>query len=348
MIKSLTSLRGIFILFIFFHHCMDIYPGGGSMAVAFFFILSGFSMTLGYREKVLKPDFSYRQYITRRCLKFYPLHWICLLLAVPLALMSFRWMIIPVFFINAGLLQTLIPLKWVYFSFNAVSWYLADTLIFALFFPILVRWIIKATSKGRLYISIVVAILYIALGVIIPPEWYHYVLYICPFVRLTDFVFGIFLALGYFELRERGISFWNKSMFCQIIICFLIVFLVVESCLLSDNARMFAPVYWLPVALVILIASFSNTNGGGYVLLENKMLCRLGELSFTIFLTHQLIIRYSSILFEKVFSIDNKIIFALFTLTLTIFVSVVFERFILNPITQWLTKKIQPSMTVRS
>lgn len=44
MIKSLTSLRGIFILFIFFHHCMNLYPGGGSMAVTFFFVLGGFSM----------------------------------------------------------------------------------------------------------------------------------------------------------------------------------------------------------------------------------------------------------------------------------------------------------------
>ena len=40
MIKSLTSLRGIFILFIFLHHA-GVYVGGGSMAVAFFFVVSG-------------------------------------------------------------------------------------------------------------------------------------------------------------------------------------------------------------------------------------------------------------------------------------------------------------------
>ena len=56
MIKSLTSLRGLFILFIFFHHCLGLYPGGGSMAVAFFFVLGGYSMTLGYKDKVIKPD----------------------------------------------------------------------------------------------------------------------------------------------------------------------------------------------------------------------------------------------------------------------------------------------------
>lgn len=66
MIKSLTSLRGIFILFIFFHHCLHLYPGGGTMAVAFFFVLGGFAMTLGYKDKIMKEDFNYKQYLTRR------------------------------------------------------------------------------------------------------------------------------------------------------------------------------------------------------------------------------------------------------------------------------------------
>lgn len=57
MIKSLTSLRGIFILFIFFHHCLSLYPGGGSMAVTFFFMLGGFAMTLGYKGKIVSKDF---------------------------------------------------------------------------------------------------------------------------------------------------------------------------------------------------------------------------------------------------------------------------------------------------
>lgn len=81
--------------------------------------------------------------------------------------------------------------------------------------------------------------------------------------------------------------------------------------------------------------------------MENKWLQRLGELSFIIFLTHQLIIRYSGILFG-VLHVENKIIFVVFVLSFTIIVSVFVERYILNPITQWLTKKIQLSMTVRS
>lgn len=103
MIKSLISLRGIFILFIFLHHA-GVYAGGGSMAVAFFFVLSGFSMTLGYKDRVLKPEFSYKQYIARRCIKFYPLHWITLIADIPYVLMGvLNWWLIPLFFVNAAL-----------------------------------------------------------------------------------------------------------------------------------------------------------------------------------------------------------------------------------------------------
>lgn len=72
MIKNLTALRGIFILFIFFHHCLDLYPGGGTMAVTFFFVLGGFSMALGYRDRIMSSSFKYKDYLIRRCIKFYP------------------------------------------------------------------------------------------------------------------------------------------------------------------------------------------------------------------------------------------------------------------------------------
>lgn len=348
MIKSLTSLRGIFILFIFFHHCLDLYPGGGSMAVAFFFILGGFSMTLGYKDKVIRSDFRFKQYLTRRCIKFYPFHWLCLLAVLPLSLLSFRMSQIPVFFANAALLQAWVPIKSVYFSFNWASWYLADTMFFAIVFPIVFRWIVSAGAKGRALIAILIASLYALLVVLLPKEQYHAILYISPYVRLTDFIFGIYLALLFGKLKHIPARWWNSKTAGQIIVFALITLLVVESCLLPENTRLIAPVYWILVGAVILIASLIKPSGGGYFILENKYLLRLGELSFVIFMIHQIVIRYSKIAFTKILHFDNDIIFVCFTLILTIVLSIVVERHILKPITQWLTKRIQPSMTVRS
>ena len=81
------------------------------MAVAFFFVLGGFAMTLGYEKRVRSSEFNYKDYIVRRFIKFYPLHWLCLLAVLPLALWNFNWIAIPGFLINAVLLQTWIPVQ---------------------------------------------------------------------------------------------------------------------------------------------------------------------------------------------------------------------------------------------
>jgi len=262
MIKSLISLRGIFILFIFFHHCLNLYAGGGTMAVTFFFVLGGFAMTLGYKDKVAKSDFNYRQYLTRRCIKFYPLHWLTMLAALPFAVLSFNKWTLPTLTVNAVLLHSWVPTQEVYFSYNAVSWYLADTMFFTVVFPFLFKWIAGTTPKGRGVIAMMMAIIYVLMAVLIPEEKYHAILYISPYMRLMDFMLGIYLALGYLKLKDKKTTKWNSKA-CQITILGLIILLVIESCLLSENERLFAPVYWIPVALLIVIASQSERNGGG-------------------------------------------------------------------------------------
>lgn len=264
MIKSLTSLRGIFILFIFFHHCHNLYLGGGSMAVTFFFVLGGFSMTLGYKDRVPKPEFCYKKFIAKRFIKFYPLHWLCLIAILPLACYSFNIWQIPIFVTNAALLQSWIPIKDVYFSFNAVSWYLADTVFFAVLFPLIFKLIVTSSTKGRVALALLMAIIYAVVAILLPVEKYHAILYISPYMRLTDFVFGIYLALLYYKLKEQPAKWWNGNVSGQLIVFSMIVLLVVESCILPENAKMVAPVYWILVAAVILTASLIRRARGGH------------------------------------------------------------------------------------
>lgn len=353
MIKSLTALRGIFILFIFLHHA-GVYPGGGSMAVAFFFVLSGFGMTLGYKDRVLQPDFSYRRYLTRRFFKFYPLHWVTLIADIPLALMgTLHWWLIPVFFVNAALLHTLIPISDVFFSFNAVSWFLADILLFAVLFPFIYRCINNAVEKkrekrfiivmGLLYVILVIALLFSIFILGISSKWWHPVLYISPYVRITDFMVGIFLALWFLRLKESSkyVKYQHASKFGLIIICALIFTLIAESIILPKQIQLLAPLYWPLVGLLIITASVSKPSD--LHIMENKMLLWLGECSFVIFLVHRLVLRYTS----KLLSINNKAIYIVFCLVLTLIMSYLIDKYLLNPISQWLTKK-QPSMTARS
>lgn len=257
-------------MFIFLHHCLHLYPGGGTMAVAFFFVLGGFSMTLGYRNRIISKEFSYKEYLSRRVTKFYPLHWICLVLAIPFTLGIFKWTHVPVFILNAGLLHTLLPLEKLIFSYNAVSWYLADTMFFAVVFPIILKGIVAASLKGKGLIAFLMTIVYVVVAMLIPKEMYHAVLYASPYMRLMDFVLGIYLALVYLKLKEHQSFKWNNAV-SQIVVFSLIALLVVESCLLSETATLFAPVYWIPMALLIFIASLSDRIGGGKIFYKTNI-----------------------------------------------------------------------------
>ncbi len=343
MIKSLTSLRFFFIIAIFLHHCRG-YVGGGSMGVAFFFVLGGFCMVLGYKDKVTRNDFKYGRYLTKRAIKFYPLHWMCFLAVILLALLTDEtvtgWGNIPALFLNFSLLHSWVPLKEVYFSFNSVSWYLADTIFFASVFPLLFNWIVKTSNFGRIAVSSLFVLAYAVVAICIPSSYRHALLYINPIFRLLDFVFGVFLALGYFSIKElRWINvFFRNGTINLCILVFLIVLLVLESVCLGDF-QLIAPVYWPLIALIILTASLSNQSGGLFSLLENKYLVLLGESSFTFFMIHTIVMKFLKI------DIHGAIV--LYFL-MTIVLSIMIDYYIISPLTKWLTKKIQPSTTVRS
>ena len=319
------------------------------MAVAFFFVLGGFALTLGYKDKVIRDDFSYKAFIKKRCIKFYPLHWLCLLVAVPFVILHFKWWQIPNFAINALLLQTWIPIQPVYFSFNAVSWYLANTLFFALIFPWLFRLVINFDTRKRIWMLVVMAVFYTTLIVLLPTKYYHAILYINPLVRTIDFVIGMYIALCFGKLKDNAKIqnvIVNKSFVVNVVIVLLVASLILISNCLDDDHRTMALFYWLPICMLILIVSLLGCcNAGGY--LQTHWLVTLGECSFEIFMIHQLVIRYCQVLFCKILHIDNTYTLAIVALIITIVASYLVHKTVTKNISLWLTKKILPSMTVR-
>ena len=350
MIKQLAALRGIFILFIFLHH-MSVFPGGGGMGVAFFFVLGGFSMTLGYHEKILLPTFHYGQYIARRAIKFYPLHWLCLLASIPLVIDNFTW---PTFLVNAALLQSWVPNAAYYFSYNAVSWYLANTMFFAIIFPFVYRWKKRSSkmSKWVVFICVVIAyllILFFANGLNL--------LYINPLVRSMDFVFGICLGLFYLKSKEKAQlvdRFENSPRLGQVVVFASILLLVAQACIMAHYSCKIAPFYWLLIAVVIYVSSMmSECNGVKNGIMTNNLLVKFGECSFTFFMIHQIVIKYVYLLVKPYLAstIENRYILQLALIIVCFFVTLVLcvliHNYFVKPITACITKKIQPFTTVR-
>ncbi len=341
MIKEIYSLRFIFIFFIFLHH-VSLFDGGGTMAVAFCFVLGGFAMTLGYKDKVLADGFSYNKFVKKRCVKFYPLHWLCLLSALPFVINHFELREIPSFVLNAILFQSWIPLQSIYFSYNAVSWYLADTMFFALVFPVLLKFMTNVNVRRNVFFVSTIVLCYVLLMVLLPLKYYHAIFYINPLVRVTDFIVGIYLALLFFRLRKSDaisnfVSTHKKLLLCVFIL--LIVGLIIISDVLTNNQRLNAIYYWVPICMLILMVSLlGEFNCGGY--LRMRWLVYLGECSFVFFMTHQMVIRYNEVLFNKVLHFDNRLIFIQACFLITLMLSVLINNYVLNPLTKWLTQKV--------
>lgn len=92
---ALTALKGFFILIIVLHNTslvdplFDAIPGvafitlyGGALGNSMFFLLSGFLLAWGYRERIMAGRISLQDYLLRRLKKIYPLYLITNIVAL--------------------------------------------------------------------------------------------------------------------------------------------------------------------------------------------------------------------------------------------------------------------------
>ena len=297
MIKELTSLRFILILVIFFHHALPSYPGGGDMGLACFIVLSGFFYALVYGRKVKAADFDYRGFLKSRLAKFYPLHWITMLIAIPVSLdAGLGWKNGAILGVNALLMQSWFPLPSVYYSFNGVSWFLSDMVFIVAIFPFIFRLLDCRTRRWLLIMPIVVV--YGVLCLLTPEDLRNTVLYVNPLVRLCDFIVGVLSGMLYLRLKENSsveASLQHHSVLLRVVSLLSFLVLLAMSILIPRQITLMAWIFW-PAAAIMLI-SISLTPGG---LLSSPLLQRLGQISFPFYMIHQLVIRYLNLLSGKV------------------------------------------------
>ena len=159
-IESIQIIRAIAFILIFLSHVGLI--STGPIGVSLFLVLSGFCMTYAYLDRPEKTPIpnlrNNLRFAWGKVKKLYPLHVITLLFV---ALIIFGELIlhkgsgteIPeqggYFIANALLLQSWIPWRDGYFSFNAVSWYLS-TSAFSYFVFLWVFRIIQSKDKKRI------------------------------------------------------------------------------------------------------------------------------------------------------------------------------------------------------
>lgn len=343
-INELNALRAIFMFAIFLHH-VHVYDGAGYMAVSFFFMLSGFSLTLGYKERVLSGGFSYNNFVKRRISRLMPLHWLCILISLPLAVSSmkaigeFLWTLV----LNASLLHSFVPIKAFYYSFNWVSWFVSAILFFSLIFPYLLKGIVKLSSSWLIVSAMAVFCIYLFLLNLLPEDYYHPILYINPIPRIIDFAIGIFLAL--LVLNNVGEQKDRKKvsplMWDLMVLWSFVVVIAISLLFPTSNPYSVAFLYWIPIgSLIYAVASGSAAGGGIFKVLDNKLLNSLGNISFTFYMLHQLVMRWARLIMKHIIHDDSEsflymIIVLIITLVLSYLCNIYFEK----PVMKCLTKK---------
>lgn len=312
---TLHSLRFVFVMMIFMSHFVygDISPfdAGGDCGVSFFFLLSGFTMSMGYGRRIDEGTFGFKKYFTRRLLKVYPLHLLCL----TIFLVLFRPVVDGRLPLNALLLQSWIPDSSYYFSYNGVSWFLSSLLFSYLLFPLAYR-------KGNKYVLMCILACCLTVYWLVPYEKLNALLYVSPLMRFVDFFLGIMLYRLYVLKKDVPVHGWAEIVLVVLLVLALWVYPY------ADEKFRNAPLYWL--VLLPLIFVFARQEGPVSRLLQNRVMQWLGALSMPIFLLHPMVFRALYHFFPAI----PSVLMLVMCFTVVVVISWLIDRLFLRSLTR--------------
>lgn len=306
MKKSLIGLKGVLAIAVFFHHLNYGFVFGGTQAVAYFFVISGFLMALGYQGKFdnLKVS-SYFRFMFKRLAKIYPLH-----------LLTFLFSLVPIWLeggfgnIQVGLIikNLFLCTSWAnigpeVFGFNSLSWYLSTTFALYLITPIILFFIDRYGFYNKLSKLIIGFFVIMFAGFVIAYPinnmeaysfgWWY--IYISPYYRIFDYMAGIFLGYIYINISKNVDTAVSKPTIpnivwdCSEIIIVLLTFFWIKSNFLQ-NISIRYDIFYLPFAAIfILVLCFQN--GIISKVLSSRLFLHLGNVSFEIYIIHYILIR---------------------------------------------------------
>ncbi len=309
-IDQLTSLRFFAASMIVIHHYCYFFGIKGvafelGQGVSLFFVLSGFILTYVYPSLDSWADI--RQFWRARIARIYPAYLICFLIGF--------WAVPYVWNEKTGyatllLVQAWVPLSDYYFSYNAVAWSVSTEAFFYLVFPLLVRkWHDTWLAKTLVCVGILVALL-TASNMLTLPDYgnpgvgsngeivtQHGLIYINPVSRIVEFVFGMMIAsawrrqiivipVNWATISEIGtIAFGAASMY------FTGPISALGSKLLGPSVGLWLLHCGSFLAFGCMIFVLAQGRGKVSKVLCHPVLVLLGEISFSLYLVHQILLQ---------------------------------------------------------
>lgn len=315
-LDALTALRFFAAAMIVLTHAHPIFGSFGiadaaplGQGVSFFFVLSGFILAYNYRD--FSRDGSISRFLVARFARVWPLHLVTCVIWIGLIFHFDR----ETYFTgevgmirlisNLTLTQSWIPLKVWSLSFNGVAWSISNEMFFYLLFPLLIGMWSKHWAK-LFFVATAALVAFLWAGNALQlktSDYYEGVsllgtVYFNPLVRVFEFMFGIFIAKVF---MTPAIHDFKASRFGWLYIELMTLGLVVAAMLLAGNPGRIADTFgtsvgyyyqregiWLFWGLLILV--FALSKGPIAALLSTKPLVFLGEISFSLYLVHAILI----------------------------------------------------------
>jgi len=299
MIISLQALRFIFALFVFFEHFPvsveepSLLYGAGPMGVSFFTVLSGFVISIGYEKRVQESSFSWRDFMFKRLIRMWPLHLLCLGVWIILAYGAWGSSgIYPLPLLGNALLLQWFPIE--HIEANGVAWFLSVLVIFYAVYPFIAR----LNTRNLLLLGFGIGVVLHVLAAIYPPTNPIVYWYFSPASRILDFLLGL-LAFRFYQraLAQGWAQKWSllpSILRWGLELSPFLLYAVALFYLRLDYTHLKSVVlFYLPSFLVIfLFALVSNSEEkvGIPELLNQRWLIYLGEISFSFYMVHYLVI----------------------------------------------------------
>ncbi|MBP3684159.1 MAG: acyltransferase [Oscillospiraceae bacterium] len=283
---SLTSLKGLFIWIIVLHNSFLIdavfesVPGmpyirlyGGSLGNSMFFMLSGFLMVYGYRERIAEGRISFDAYITRRLKKLYPMYAVTNLAALAVAVWQYGISAVNLrkvaftFLLLQGSMTGENP-------YNSPTWFVAALLLcYILFYA--VTSVTKTKTQYRFCLA----------AAIVWGYYLHTAQMQMPFCypgngsAFLNFFLGSALA-ELFPLLEKNRKWLKPSCFVSLLLCAYLLWGYGVEVISGDSAVAFSFV----ICPMILYLSWEE--GLCSRVLRWKPLVMLGKISMDVFYWH--------------------------------------------------------------
>jgi peptidoglycan/LPS O-acetylase OafA/YrhL len=312
-IDSLTSLRFFAAAMIVIHHSAGMFGLSKDQipaflwgqGVSFFFVLSGFILSYVYPKLETWPDIF--RFLRARFARVWPGLMVSLFLAW--WLLSLNWDS-KVAAANILMINAWIPFPIYFFSYNSPSWSVSTEVFFYLAYPFLIyrrekSWLIKMLSSGAIVAALIAVSNLKGLpgyGSLDDGVTRFALLYIHPASRIFEFIFGI--CVGFYWRKTGGEVQWSKSrstlyevIALLLSFAFTSVYCITPLAKWVDSTLGRAAWEWQSGSgsmFVFGLLIYVIAAGRGYVRvwLSHPAMVLLGEISFSIYLLHQIFLRH--------------------------------------------------------